>query len=113
MDSIALRTLTKSILPDGTSRSYNVPEGFTRTVEKPNITIAGTPDQIGDYQFVIQLTGIGGEKVTGTLVVHVTNATGITSHSIRQSCTSRKIVDDGRIVIVKNGVRYNSIGQKL
>ena len=105
-------SLTKSILPDGTSKSYNVPDGFTRTVEKPNITIAGTPNQIGDYQFVIQLTGIGGEKVVGTLVVHVTDATGIASHCIQSSGNSRKIVDNGRIVIIKNGMRYNVLGLK-
>ena len=70
-------TLTRSILPDGTYKVYNVPEGFTKTVEKPYITISGTPDQTGDYKFVIQLTGMGGEKLVDTLTVHVTGITGI------------------------------------
>ena len=70
-------TLTRSILPDGSIKSYNVPDGFTKTVEIPYITIAGIPDQAGDYKFVIQLTGMGGEKLVDTLTVNVTNATGI------------------------------------
>lgn len=69
--------LTRSILPDGSYKAYAVPDGFTKTVVKPIITITGTPTQIGDYQFLIQLTGLGGEKVVDTLVVHVTDATGI------------------------------------
>ena len=72
-------TLTKSILPDGSYKVYNVPDGFTKTLAKPNLTIAGTPDQMGDYQFVVQLMGVGGEKLVDTLTVHVTSTTGIES----------------------------------
>ena len=77
--------LTRSILPDGTYKAYNVPDGFTKTVEKPFITIAGTPDMIGDYQFVIQLTGMAGEKLSDTLTVHVSNATGIETAAVREA----------------------------
>ena len=65
--------LVRSILPDGTYKGYNVPEGFTRTTNSSThvTTISGTPTQVGDYKFAVKLTGLGGESVADTLVLHV------------------------------------------
>ena len=80
-------SLSKSILPDGTSKSYDVPAGFERTIDnvRHTITIEGTPAQEGDYQFVVQLTGLGSERVTDTLVVHAVNASGIGESFVRSA----------------------------
>ena len=85
--------LVRSILPDGTYKGYNVPEGFTRTTNSSThvTTISGTPTQVGDYLFAVKLTGLGGESVADTLVLHVAGPTGIVtapasvSESIRYS----------------------------
>jgi rhamnogalacturonan endolyase len=73
--------LIKSILPDGSYKGYNVPEGFTRTTNSTThvTTISGTPTQVGDYLFAVKLTGLGGESVADTLVLHVAGSTGIVS----------------------------------
>ena len=73
--------LVRSILPDGTYKGYNVPEGFTRTTNSTThvTTISGTPTQVGDYKFAVKLTGLGGESVADTLVLHVAGPTGIVS----------------------------------
>lgn len=73
--------LEKSILPDGTYKSYNVPAGFTRTTNNTThtTTVSGTPTQTGDYKFAVKLTGLGGETVRDTLVLHVAGSTGIVS----------------------------------
>lgn len=65
--------LVRSILPDGSYKGYNVPEGFTRTTNSSThvTTISGTPTQVGDYKFAVKLTGLGGESVADTLVLHV------------------------------------------
>ena len=65
--------ITKSILPDGTSKFYNVPTGFTKVIDNTALTatIAGVPEMEGDYQIVLQLMGKDGkEKVVDTLVIH-------------------------------------------
>lgn len=66
--------LAKTILPDGTSKLYNVPDGFTRAIDNTakTLVITGSPQMEGDYKFAILLTGFGSEKVTDTLVVHAT-----------------------------------------
>ena len=69
--------LVKSILPDGTYKAYNVPEGFTRTTANKVITITGTPTQVGDYKFAVKLTGLGSETVTDTVYLHVAGSTDI------------------------------------
>ena len=73
--------LVRSILPDGTYKAYGTPEGFSSTVDYSTVSLnlGGTLQQEGDYKFAVQLTGIGGEKVVDTLVVHVTSAAGIAS----------------------------------
>lgn len=76
-DFVKTNLLVKSILPDGTSKSYNVPEGFTRTTANKIMTISGTPTQVGDYKFAVKLTGLGGETVTDTIYLHVAGPTDI------------------------------------
>ena len=76
-DFVKTSLLVKSILPDGTSKSYNVPDGFTRKTANKVMTITGTPTQVGDYKFAVKLTGLGGEVVNDTVVLHVAGTTGI------------------------------------
>ncbi len=78
-------TLLRSILPDGSFKSYGVPDGFERQSDATahTITISGVPTMAGDYKFAVRLTGIGGEKVQDTLVVHAIETTGI--HSVAYS----------------------------
>ena len=69
--------ITKSILPDGTSKFYNVPTGFTKVIDNTTLTatIAGVPEMEGDYQILLQLMGKDGkEKVVDTLVIHAVAA---------------------------------------
>ena len=72
-------SLVRSILPDGTSKVYDVPDGFERENDftAHTITVSGIPQQAGDYLFALQLTGLGGQKVADTLVVHVVEPSGI------------------------------------
>ena len=67
-------SLSLSILPDGTTKASNVPEGFTRTINyvAKTLVITGSPQMEGDYQFVVTMTGLGSEKVSDTIVVHAT-----------------------------------------
>ena len=72
-------TLAKTILPDGTEKASGVPDGFTRKNDIINhaININGTAQETGDYQFVFNMTGMGGEKRTETIVLHVNGPSGI------------------------------------
>lgn len=98
--------LVRSILPDGTYKGYNVPEGFTRTTNSTThvTTISGTPTQVGDYKFAVKLTGLGGESVADTLVLHVAGPTGIVSAPVSVSESIRYSVCDmsGRELPVNN-----------
>ena len=88
--------IVKSILPDGTYKGYNVPEGFTRTINSTThvTTVTGTPTQVGDYKFAVKLTGLGGESVADTLVLHVADPTGIVSAPASASASVRFSVFD-------------------
>ena len=57
-------------------------------------TVTGTARDLGPYE-------------------HSSVSTGISTHRSDNSRNFRKIMEDGRIIIIKNGVRYNAIGQKL
>ena len=83
-DFVKTNLLVKSILPDGTSKSYNVPDGFTRTTANKVMTITGTPTQVGDYKFAVKLTGLGGEVVNDTVVLHVAGTTGIIAAPVKK-----------------------------
>ena len=78
-DYVKSMLFTRTILPDGTYKSYKVPEGFTKTKDNTTqiITITGTPTQVGVYKFAVKLTGLGGEAVTDTVYLHVAAPTGI------------------------------------
>ena len=78
-DYVKSMLFTRTILPDGTYKAYNVPEGFTKTRDNTTqiITITGTPTQVGVYKFAVKLTGLGGEAVTDTVYLHVAAPTGI------------------------------------
>ena len=71
-------SLVRSYLPDGTSK-IGAATGFTRTIDNTlkTITITGAPQQEGDYRFAIRATGMDGEQLNDTIVLHVSAATGI------------------------------------
>ena len=61
-------------------KSYAAPDGFTFTTDKTaqTFTLSGTPQQAGDYEFVIKSSGdMSGTSVTDTLRIHVSDATSI------------------------------------
>lgn len=69
-------------------KSYAAPDGFTFTTDKTaqTFTLSGTPQQAGDYEFVIKSSGdMSGTSITDTLRIHVSDPTGIetieTNHS--------------------------------
>jgi rhamnogalacturonan endolyase len=71
---------TASILPDGTKKSYNVPEGFERPVynsTQRKLTLKGAPKEAGTYGFVLKLTGLNGPVIEDTIRVVATHSTGI------------------------------------
>ena len=80
-DSVHVNLLTRyttavllqaSFLPDGTRKSYGVPEGFERpSLDKTTktLTLKGLPTTEGEYRFAFQLTGVNKEKGSDTLVV--------------------------------------------
>ncbi len=76
-------SFTGTLLPDGTKKSYGVPDGFKRTMSYTAKTalIEGRPQAAGDYKFCFKLTGLGGEVVNDTVTLHVTDPlpTGITA----------------------------------
>ena len=90
-------SLLKSILPDGSYKSFGVPDGFERQNDNTahTITISGVPQMAGDYKFAVRLSGIGGEKVQDTLVVHAIGATGIgVVTAIPESPSSHTVIYD-------------------
>ena len=64
---------------------HSVPQSvpFTRTTANKVITISGTPTQVGDYKFAVKLTGLGGETVNDTVVLHVAGTTGIVAAPVK------------------------------
>ena len=110
---ITTLTLVKSILPDGTTKAYGIPDGFERQNDAVNhtITISGVPTVEGDYKFVVRLTGLGGEKVEKTLTLHATAASGISIPTTSLS-SPRKLLKNGHIIIEKSGQRYTADGRR-
>ena len=77
-DFVKSISVVRGFAPDGTSRR-NCPVGFSQQIdaETHRINITGTPTQVGDYKFAVKLTGLGGEVVNDTIVLHVAGTTGI------------------------------------
>ena len=69
-----------SVAPDGTRKalSTNLP-GFTNTrdTNTKTFTLKGKPEQEGDYQFILKLTGSDGSTKEEIFLVHVTDLSGI------------------------------------
>ena len=65
--------LTYAYLPDGTRKAFIAPDGFqtTNDASTKTYTISGTPDQLGDYKFVLRITGMNSETLNDTLTFHV------------------------------------------
>ncbi|MBQ8158633.1 MAG: rhamnogalacturonan lyase [Prevotella sp.] len=75
--------LMASIMPDGTKKGYNVPEGFERpsfSSTTKELTLRGVPQEKGNYQFALKITGMNGETVMDTLIVKAKETTGIAEH---------------------------------
>lgn len=48
-----------------------------------------------------------------TDIVLIGEGTGITNVNVNANTNVRKVVENGQIVIIKNGVRYNAVGAQL
>ena len=72
MRNVTTALLTRSYDPTGKVTYANTPAGFERTIDNTTktITIKGVPQMEGDYKFLVQLSGGGGEKVIDTITVH-------------------------------------------
>ena len=67
-------SVSGSITPDGNKKFYSLPDGFDSAIDNTTmtITIKGTPQEQGDYKFILKMTGRSGEVVEDTVVVRVT-----------------------------------------
>ena len=91
--------LMRSIDPEGKVTYANVPAGFERTINTTtkSVTITGAPTMVGDYKFIFQLNGGGGERVSDTIIVHATEATGIEMASSNRAWMKADIDEDIRL----------------
>lgn len=55
----------------------------------------------------------GGSVVldASSIVLHSATATGV--EAVKQAAAGRKIIENGQIIIIRDGVRYNAVGTKL
>lgn len=77
-------SVVRGIAPDGSSRR-SCPVGFSQQTDAEThiINVTGTPTQVGDYKFAVKLTGLGGEVVNDTVVLHVAETTGIVAAPVK------------------------------
>src|SRR5574344_1688229 len=93
--------VTASILPDSTKKSYMLPDGWDKTVDftNKNFQMKGKATVVGDYKVVIKLTGMGGEIVQDTILIHSVDPTGIsqtmTDAQQQTAVTGSRIYDAG------------------
>ncbi len=85
--------LMYAYLPDGTRKAFIAPDGFQATNDKTTktYTLTGTPDQVGDYKFVLRISGMNGETFNDTLIFHVNEIetpTFITGNSMANRTTT-------------------------
>ena len=87
--------ITASYTPDGTKKSYNVPEGMSRTVNTADkrLELTGVLAESGDYTIEVKLTGLGGETANETLTIHVGGETGIDDATTAQQNTKKTVYD--------------------
>ena len=85
-------------LTDDDTRKSGVPRGLSKKIDyaEKSLTISGTPAEAGDFRILVSLSGLGGEKVTDTLLVHVTaKPTGICEVPADQGCGKPSLTDVG------------------
>ena len=83
-DFVQSISVVRGFAPDGTSKR-SCPVGFSQQIDAVThiINVTGTPTQVGDYKFAVKLTGIGGEVVNDTVVLHVAGSTGIVAAPVK------------------------------
>ncbi|MBR1932811.1 MAG: rhamnogalacturonan lyase [Prevotella sp.] len=92
----ASASMIASFTPDGTRKSYLMPEGFERvSFTAKTLTLKGVPQEEGDFRFVIKLTGLNKEVVNDTIVVHAKPAaqSGIAEAQQGHQVLSRTVFD--------------------
>ena len=105
-----------STAPDGTIKLFNLPlPGFTNTRDTDNhlYTIEGTPEQLGDYTFVLKLSGNNSMTIEETLTVHVVEDTGINSMASDTKADARYYDLQGRRVNQPTKGIYIVNGKKI
>ena len=63
-------------------KSYATPDGFTFNFDASahTFTLAGTPQELGDYEFIVRSSGnVSGTVLNDTLRIHVVEPSGITT----------------------------------
>jgi rhamnogalacturonan endolyase len=97
--------VTASILPDSTKKSYMMPDGWEKTVDftNKNFQMKGKATAAGDYKVVVKLTGMGGEIVQDTLLIHSVAPTGI----------SQTITDPQQQTVVTDSRIYDAGGRQM
>lgn len=87
---------------------------FTRNSTDKTITLSGTPQEAGNYEFIIKSSGdVSGASITDTLRVHVESATGISDVNYDATSQDSEVYDlegrrvekmqEGRVYIVHQG----------
>ena len=77
-------------------KSYSAPDGFTFKADAAAhiFTLAGTPAEVGEYEFVVKSNGdVSGQSITDTLRLHVTVPQGIVELS------SEAAIDNGNVQV--------------
>ena len=93
-------------------KSYAAPDGFTfaANTTEHTFTLSGTPQQAGDYEFIVRSSGdVSGNTITDTLRLRVSDASGITNMASTQYTTvyTQQVYDlQGRQRSLPNAKRH-------
>ena len=103
-------------------KSYAAPEGFTFTVDRTAkaFTLSGTPQQLGDYEFILKSSGdMSGTSTTDTLRLHVIDTSGIESLTPALTQGEGEVYDlqgrrvnvmqKGRVYMVRRGQQVRKV----
>ena len=101
---------TVNTIQDNGSTSTTMPAGIKRTTDYTNktVTLSGIFEKVGDYKFLVTLTGLGGETVYDTLTVHV-----ITPASIVDIASQNRFENGADATYDLQGRHYPSVRHGL
>jgi len=90
--------------------SYAAPtdENKFLALTEANVITKGEKSITGTGEKVLYITPTGGFYIAAIRVTDASSATGLESEELRVK--SEKLIENGQLVIIKNGVRYNAQG---